>query len=159
MDEKKTSGIGEVYSRLFDHQPFLQSEIKSFVYEFEEKRGDQEVSDLFEILEKAAEIKDSQIDRVGKAKDNLIVLQAELDKVLVTCNNVLAIEDTLDRNSVIKAGRETRAAEFQHFFENLNEKYKSVDESFKEKEDHLKSYYKQLESKLNLTAKPQQLSA
>lgn len=63
------------------------------------------------------------------------------------------------QNSVIKAGRETRAAEFQHFFENLNEKYKSVDESFKEKEDHLKSYYKQLESKLNLTAKPQQLSA
>ena len=32
----------DLYERLFNHRPFLQGEIKHFVKEFEEKRGDRE---------------------------------------------------------------------------------------------------------------------
>lgn len=41
---------GEVYARLFDHRPVLQSEIKFFMREFQTKRNNKEEVNLKEVL-------------------------------------------------------------------------------------------------------------
>ena len=41
----------DIYERLFNHRPFVQGEVKHFVKEFEEKKGDKEVNELFEIVQ------------------------------------------------------------------------------------------------------------
>ena len=42
----------ELYSRLANHRPFLQGEVRHFVREFETKRGDREVENIFGVLER-----------------------------------------------------------------------------------------------------------
>lgn len=54
----------DVYSRLFNHRPFLQGEARHFVKEFEEKRQDSEVDNIFKTLETVTELRDYEIDKV-----------------------------------------------------------------------------------------------
>ncbi|KAF2356113.1 Biogenesis of lysosome-related organelles complex 1 subunit 5 [Trinorchestia longiramus] len=62
------SEVAEVFSRLFDHRPFLKGEIAFFKSEFEEKRGDQEVEQLFRALELTTEIKQAQTSEVERQR-------------------------------------------------------------------------------------------
>ena len=48
----------EIHSKLFNHRPFIQTEIKNFVREFETKRGDREVDSVFSCLERVSELRD-----------------------------------------------------------------------------------------------------
>nr|XP_020470961.1 biogenesis of lysosome-related organelles complex 1 subunit 5 [Monopterus albus] len=50
--EKIAKDVGDIQSRLFDHRPVVNAEIRYFVREFEEKRGHRE-SRLLENLNKA----------------------------------------------------------------------------------------------------------
>ncbi|KAL1464070.1 hypothetical protein WDU94_003752 [Cyamophila willieti] len=77
--------VSAVWSRLFDHRPFLQGEINFFVKEFEEKRGEREVEKLFEILEKSTEIRDSQIDKVKHSSETTL---PELQEILNQSNQL-----------------------------------------------------------------------
>lgn len=45
-----------MYDRFFNHRPFIKGEITHFVKEFETKRGDREVENLFETLEITTEL-------------------------------------------------------------------------------------------------------
>lgn len=56
--------IFDAYGRLFNHRPFVQGEIRHFVKEFEEKRSDREVENVFKILEQVTELRDCEIDKV-----------------------------------------------------------------------------------------------
>jgi hypothetical protein len=60
------SDVFDVYGRLFNHRPFLQGEVRHFVKEFEEKRGDSEVENVFKVLEKVTELRDCEIDKVDR---------------------------------------------------------------------------------------------
>nr|XP_037278058.1 biogenesis of lysosome-related organelles complex 1 subunit 5-like isoform X2 [Rhipicephalus microplus] len=89
--------ITEIYSRLFDHKPFLQGEIKFFVKEFEEKRGDREVQKLFEMLEDVTEVRETQIDRACRASDQgLCSLAGNLEVALSMCHRILEAEDKVN---------------------------------------------------------------
>ncbi|GFU17000.1 uncharacterized protein TNCV_721911 [Trichonephila clavipes] len=61
--------IGDVQSRLFDHRPFVQGETKFILREFEEKRKEREVQQMFEMLEMVTEIKETQIEKAVKLGD------------------------------------------------------------------------------------------
>jgi len=63
------SDLHDIFTRLFDHRPFLQEEISKFKTEFEDKRGDQEVNELFRALEIISEIKEVQVAQVAAACD------------------------------------------------------------------------------------------
>ena len=56
--------IFDAYGRLFNHRPFVQGEIRHSVKEFEEKRSDREVENVFKILEQVTELRDCEIDKV-----------------------------------------------------------------------------------------------
>ncbi|KAL0851383.1 hypothetical protein ABMA28_007199 [Loxostege sticticalis] len=145
--------VGEVWSRLFDHRPFLNGEIKFMLKEFEEKRGDREVENLFSILEKLTEIKDSQVEKINKSAENsLPVLSEKLEQALQLCENIekdcLTIHEDSEQKRLEK--REKRQKEWDQFIDDMNFKCKRIDNAFEEKEEELRDLYTDLNHKLNI---------
>lgn len=68
----------------------MQGEIQHFVREFEQKRGDREVENVFEVLERVTELRDSEVDKLRALCDstipsvnaNLLVAQSMCNKIL-----------------------------------------------------------------------------
>ena len=87
--------ILDLYNRLFNHRPFLKGEVTHFVKEFETKRGDQEVQNLFETLEVSTELQSGQVDKLVTTCDeqfptinaNLLVAQSMCNKILDQAKN------------------------------------------------------------------------
>ncbi|XP_063825765.1 biogenesis of lysosome-related organelles complex 1 subunit 5 isoform X1 [Ostrinia nubilalis] len=145
--------VGEVWSRLFDHRPFLNGEIKFMVKEFEEKRGDREVENLFSILEKLTEIKDNQVEKISKsAEHSLPVLNEKLEQALQLCDNIekeyLEVHKDCEQRRIQK--REKRQKEWDQFIDDMNFKCKRIDNAFEEKEEELRDLYADLNHKLNI---------
>ena len=68
----------------------MQGEIKHFVKEFEEKRGDREVESVFKILETVTELDSGEIDKVKAQCDSTLpTLNAKLLVANSMCNKIL----------------------------------------------------------------------
>ncbi|XP_026731912.1 biogenesis of lysosome-related organelles complex 1 subunit 5 [Trichoplusia ni] len=148
--------IGEIWSRLFDHRPFLNGEIKFMLKEFEEKRGDREVENLFSILEKLTDIKDSQADKIRKSGETgLPILKEKLEQALQLSDEVE--KDYQEKHKVIEVKRqqlrEKRQKEWDQFIDDMNFKCQRIDNTFEEKEEELRDLYADLNHKLNITDK------
>ncbi|XP_034831738.1 biogenesis of lysosome-related organelles complex 1 subunit 5 [Maniola hyperantus] len=146
--------IGEVWSRLFDHRPFLSGEIKFMLKEFEEKRGDREVENLFAILENLTDIKDTQVEKISKSSvAALPVLAEKLDQALKLSDEIE--KDYLELQEVIKKKKaenfEKRQKEWDQFIDDMNFKCQRIDNTFEEKEEELRDLYADLNHKLNIT--------
>ncbi|CAK1601784.1 unnamed protein product [Parnassius mnemosyne] len=148
--------IGEIWTRLFDHRPFLNGEIKFMLKEFEEKRGDREVENLFSILENLTDIKDTQVERISKSgKTGLPILSEKLVQGLQLCEEIE--KDYCQIQQVCKqkrcANQEKRQKEWDQFIDDMNFKCQRIDNTFEEKEEELRDLYADLNHKLNITDK------
>ncbi|XP_076656609.1 biogenesis of lysosome-related organelles complex 1 subunit 5 [Halictus rubicundus] len=142
---------GEIWSRLFDHRPFIQGEITFFLREFQEKRGDREVERLFKILEYSTELKENQLDRTEQLGDcHLPSLKANVDVALSMCERVLQREQSFDIDKALEENRKVRKLEWEKFVNDMSEKCEKVNQTFDEKEDEIKEYYTDLERKLHI---------
>ncbi|EEB20463.1 conserved hypothetical protein [Pediculus humanus corporis] len=139
--------IGEIWTRLFDHRPFLNGEIRFILQEFEEKRGNKEVERLFAILQNITEIKYNQIDSIKlKADENLETLQNKIDDSLVVCNTILQEEEQYRTDTTILKNKERRKAEWDVFIKDISQKCVKIDEEFNVKEKDLRDYYADLDN-------------
>ncbi|XP_029155283.1 biogenesis of lysosome-related organelles complex 1 subunit 5 [Nylanderia fulva] len=147
-----TKDTGEIWSRLFDHRPFVQGEITFFLREFQDKRADREVERLFKILEYSTELKESQLDRTEQLGDcHLPSLKANVDVALSMCNLVLQKEENFDSDSVLNENRLARRTEWEKFINDMSDKCQKVDQTFQEKENEIEEFYVDLEKKLHIT--------
>jgi len=138
--------------RLFDHRPFLNGEIKFMLREFEEKRSDREIENLFSVIENAIDIKDNQIERLKHLSSaNLPLLTSKLDEALAICDKIHNIELEKEKDSTLEQNRMSRKNEWSLFIEDISQKYVRIDNAFEQKEEELKDFYTDLEHKLNLT--------
>ncbi|KOC61362.1 Protein Muted [Habropoda laboriosa] len=143
---------GEIWSRLFDHRPFIQGEVSFFLREFQDKRGDREVERLFKILEYSTDLKESQHDRTEQLGDcHLPSLKANVDVALSMCERVLQREQDFDSDRVLQENRELRKLEWEKFVNDMSEKCEKVNQTFEEKENEIREFYIDLEKKLHIT--------
>lgn len=124
--------------------------------EFEEKRGDREVENLFSILEKLTDIKDSQADKIRKSGETgLPILKEKLEQALQLSDEVE--KDYQEKHKVIEVKRqqlrEKRQKEWDQFIDDMNFKCQRIDNTFEEKEEELRDLYADLNHKLNITDK------
>ncbi|XP_064481102.1 biogenesis of lysosome-related organelles complex 1 subunit 5-like [Ornithodoros turicata] len=141
--------IGEVYTRLLDHRPFLQGEIKYFVKEFEGKRSDREIQRLFEILESVTTIRETQVDRVCRISDqHLCALTGNLEVAMSMCNKILAAEDKINVAEDLSERRQQRQREWNNFSKEMHNKTALVDQAFQDKEKQIIDCYRSLQEKL-----------
>ncbi|XP_012235867.1 biogenesis of lysosome-related organelles complex 1 subunit 5 [Linepithema humile] len=143
---------GEIWSRLFDHRPFVQGEITFFLREFQEKRADREVERLFKILEYTTELKESQLDRTEQLGDcHLPSLKANVDVALSMCNRVLQREENFVSDNALRQNRLIRKVEWEKFINDMSDKCQEVDQTFQQKENEIQDFYIDLEKKLHIT--------
>lgn len=140
--------ITEVHSRLFNHRPFLQGEAKHFVREFEEKRGDREVENIFSCLERVSELRDlglpGLLTSAGSHSSTSLVANLEVAESML--GRILEQGETGEVEKTLVASREAREKEWTNFLQEVQIRCKKVDQSFKEQEDSIRKKYQDLES-------------
>ncbi|XP_034253447.1 biogenesis of lysosome-related organelles complex 1 subunit 5 [Thrips palmi] len=142
---------GEIWSRLFDHRPYLSGEIKYFLREFEEKRQDREVERLFVVLERVTEIRDTQVDRLKQSSDAFLPrLNTNLDAALNMCNRMIKSEEEHLADTSLESKRALRKADWENFISDMAVRCSKVDTTFQEKEEELREFYQDLETKLHI---------
>ncbi|KAI4494968.1 hypothetical protein M0804_001169 [Polistes exclamans] len=143
---------GEIWSRLFEHRPFIQGEVNFFLREFQEKRNDREVERLFKILEYSTELDQNQLPRAEQLGDcHLPSLKANIDVALSMCERVLQRQEEFNSDLALQHNREIRKAEWEKFINDMSDKCQKVDKAFQDKENEIKEYYIDLEKKLHIT--------
>ncbi|XP_058797875.1 biogenesis of lysosome-related organelles complex 1 subunit 5 [Phymastichus coffea] len=143
--------VGEIWTRLFDHRPFIQGEVTFFLREFQDKRNNREESRLQEVLLYTKELEYHKLDYTEELGDNhLPSLKANVDVALIMCDCVLQKENEFDSESKLKKNREIRKLEWEKFINDMSDKCVRVDEEFHSKEKELEEFYADLEKKLHL---------
>ncbi|XP_059613474.1 biogenesis of lysosome-related organelles complex 1 subunit 5 [Phlebotomus argentipes] len=143
--------IGEVYSRIFDHRPFTSAEIQYFVKEFEEKRSDREVENLFHCLQNTSETKDSGVSRCRVAcEGHLEEVKRALEVALGACEEVCSHTADPKLAETLEANRVARKDVWSHFVDDMAHKCSRVDHTFEQKEEELRDFYLDLERKLHI---------
>ncbi|KAG1656936.1 Biogenesis of lysosome-related organelles complex 1 subunit 5 [Nymphon striatum] len=129
--------VGEVYGRLFDHRAFLHGEQKFFLREFEEKRQDREIGNLFNILEKATEIKETELERVQQNFD-LYLPNIDSDFAVATsmCEKIIQMGCTKDKEAAeyLQKMKIHRQNDWDDFIADIQDQRAGVDETFVDKE-------------------------
>lgn len=140
--------ISEVHSRLFNHRPFLQGEVKHFLREFEEKRGDREVENIFSCLERVSELRDLGLPGLitSATSNSSTSLVANLEVAESMLGRILEQGDTGEVEKTLVASRDAREKEWTNFLQEVQIRCRKIDQSFKEQEDAIRKKYQDLES-------------
>lgn len=145
-----TKDFGDIWNRLFDHRPFLSGEIKYFIKEFEESRGDTEVVKLADVGEWLNDIEHNQIPKASNAVADLKKVNILLDIALQTCDTILEGEDSFDIDPLLASKRAIRKERWDKFENDLTEQYSRVEKKFDDHEKDIISFYENLEKQLTL---------
>lgn len=145
------SDIGKIYKRIFDHKPFLSSELNLVVSEFEEKRGDREIENLIETLQTSSELKSNGVKKCSHLiEENLGELKADLEATLKACEDLANREPDPLIYQVLEKNRDTRHRIWEDFTDDMRHKKQRIDITFEEKEEELCEFYSDLERKLHI---------
>lgn len=145
----KKDDILDLYGRLFNHRPFLKGEISQFVKEFENKRGDREVENVFAVLEKTTELHAGQVDKLADLCDSTLPnLNANLLVAQSMCNKILEQARCSDFDQALESSRQAREKDWSGFMSDVQDKCERIDDAYKQKEQDIRAHYGQLDSQL-----------
>jgi len=140
-------GALEIFSRLTNHRPFVQGELRNFIREFEKKREDREVEALFQVQARVTELRDLGLPQLldkgkggegGKLLAALQVSQSMLEKVLEQ-------GETGEVELTLATSRETRKREWKEFQLEAAITCKRREEATREQEEAIRRRYRQLQ--------------
>uniref|UniRef100_U3I5I1 Biogenesis of lysosome-related organelles complex 1 subunit 5 n=1 Tax=Anas platyrhynchos platyrhynchos TaxID=8840 RepID=U3I5I1_ANAPP len=136
--------VGEIYSRLLDHRPVIQGEIRYFVKEFEEKRGLRELRVLENLKSTIFEANENILPKCEQSMhDNL----NEVLKRLQASNNMIhrlqerEHEERKLQADKVMADEENRIAHWESFMKEQQNKQAEVDEEHRKAMERLKEQY------------------
>lgn len=150
QSQRGYQGALELYSRLGNHRPFLQGEIRHFLREFEGKRGDREVEKIFGVLERVSELRDCGLPQLverasgGEAAKLVGALQVSLSMV----DRVQRQAETGEVEATLAASREARVKEWANFQQQARARVARLEARDREQEEAIRRRYKELEASL-----------
>lgn len=110
---------------------------------------------LFSLLEKVADIKTTQINRLKESVDfSLLDVDKSLKEALVICNSINDLETTYQQDSATELARNSRKVEWERFIDSMSAHCEEIDTTFEEKQEELEKLYLDLENKLSVTSLP-----
>ncbi|XP_072184701.1 biogenesis of lysosome-related organelles complex 1 subunit 5 [Excalfactoria chinensis] len=143
--------VGEIYSRLLDHRPVIQGEIRYFVKEFEEKRGLRELRVLENLKKTIFETNGNILPKCEQSmQDNL----SEVIQRLQAANDMVhKLQEKEREQRKIQAdkkmaGEEKRVAEREAFLKEQQNKQEEVDEEHRKAMERLREQYSEMEKEL-----------
>ncbi|XP_057671960.1 biogenesis of lysosome-related organelles complex 1 subunit 5-like isoform X3 [Diorhabda carinulata] len=140
--------VSKIWARLFDHKAFLNGEISFMLREFEQKRNDKEVDNLFRTIEDITDIKDTEIDRFKQTEDHVKKLNENLEKALDICSKLSDLEDIYKQDTTLEDSRMKRKLIWDNFMDGITSKYSEINSNFEAKEEELIKFYEEIEKKL-----------
>ncbi|XP_014673557.1 PREDICTED: biogenesis of lysosome-related organelles complex 1 subunit 5-like [Priapulus caudatus] len=149
--ENIVKDTGEIYSRLFDHRPVIQAEIKYFVREFETKRNDRE--------EKSRPIKEVHncilqtqacAEDIASAAVDIPSLTERIRLLAGECRHLGAQQYRVTPPEEQRQQQERRACEWRKFREDMEQWQTQLEQQSIEEEKKFRQYYADLEDKLKL---------
>lgn len=140
--------VGKIWNRLFDHKAFLNGEISFMLREFEQKRNDREVDNLFRTIEDITDIKDTEIDRFKQTANHVENLNENLEKALDICINISELEEIYKQDTTLEDSRAKRKEIWKKFMDGITSKYSDINTNFEAKEEELVKFYEEIENKL-----------
>lgn len=140
----------DIHGRIFNHRPFVQGEVRSFVKEFEETRGDREVERTFKILERVTELKDCEIDKLkAQCESTVPSVQESLKAAQALCDRILDQERSSEIEQALESSHQAREREWQAFTQEAKANRERIDEAFAQKEADLRKQYADFESQFS----------
>lgn len=120
-----------------------------FVKEFETKRGDQEVQNLFETLEVTTELQSGQVEKlVTTCDDQLPTINANLLVAQSMCNKILDQAKHSELDQALESSRQAREKEYSYFLSEFQNKCEKIDDAYNQKEKDLRQHFQKLEKDL-----------
>lgn len=151
MTTELIKDVNEIYSRIFHHRQFLTTEINYFLKEFEQKRNDREVENLFASVQNTIDAKDSTVEKCYVLSEtNLPLLKIKLDETSTLCESVLNRGVNQVAENRLKENRLARTKQLERFIDDMKHKQSCVENTFEEKEEELREFYSDLERKLHI---------
>ncbi len=107
------SDLFDVHGRLFNHRPFVQGEVRSFAREFEEKRQDREVENVFRTLELVTDLRDCEVDKLrAQCQSTLPQLKEKVDAACGAAARILDSSCAADVEQAAESSRQAREKEW-----------------------------------------------
>merc|ERR1712136_109628 len=147
--DKVCQDSNALYSRLFDHRPFLNGEIQHFTREFEDKRGNKDIQSLLKSLEIIselnAELNTNSEDVTNVAVKNLI---NSVDETTALIESIYSFESSAQEAAQFLEKEKARQKIWHKIVDDNASKLIKVENLIREKELEHRQYYHKLEEKL-----------
>lgn len=103
------------------------------------------------MLERSTEIRDTQVDRLKQSSNAFLpTLSTNLDAALNMCNRMIKSEEEHLADNSLEPKRALRKADWENFISDMAVRCSKVDTTFQEKEEELREFYQDLETKLHI---------
>ncbi|XP_010706676.1 biogenesis of lysosome-related organelles complex 1 subunit 5 isoform X2 [Meleagris gallopavo] len=141
--------VGEIYSRLLDHRPVIQGEIRYFVKEFEEKRGLRELRVLENLKKTIFETNENILPKCEQSMhDSLNEVFQRLQAANDMIHKVQEKEHEQRKADKLIAAEEKRVAQRETFLKEQQNKREEVDEEHRKATERLREQYSEMEKEL-----------
>ncbi|KAJ6664476.1 hypothetical protein lerEdw1_007133 [Lerista edwardsae] len=144
--------IGEIYSRLLDHRPVIQGEMRYFIKEFEEKRGLREVRVLESLKNTISEANDQTLpkcDQVMHGSLNELSMRLQAATEIINRVQQREQEERQLHTEKLVAGEKQRVALWEEFMKEQLSMKAVVDEEHTKAMKRLKEQYATMEKDLS----------
>ncbi|XP_062841856.1 biogenesis of lysosome-related organelles complex 1 subunit 5 [Trichomycterus rosablanca] len=148
--DKITHAVGDVQSRLLDHKPIIQGEIRYFVQEFEEKRGFRECRLLENINKMVAEANEQAMQRCTETmQENLFDAITRLEAVNHMTQRIQQRELEAQQGSLLQENKERCKEDWEKFLKEQNRLKEEVDEEHLKAVSRLSTQYSEMKKDLS----------
>ncbi|NXH23342.1 BL1S5 protein, partial [Bucco capensis] len=143
--------VGEIYSRLLDHRPVIQGEIRYFVKEFEEKRGLRELRVLEKLKNTTFEMNNHVVPACEQAMQDKL---SEAFKRLQAANDMMhRVQQREHEERKLQAEKqlareEQRVAQWEELLQAQESKRAEVDAEHRRALERLREQYTDMEKEL-----------
>ncbi|NXP09313.1 BL1S5 protein, partial [Thinocorus orbignyianus] len=143
--------VGEIYSRLLDHRPVIQGEIRYFIKEFEGKRGLRELRVLENLKNTIFDTNEHVLPKCEQAMHNNL---NETIKRLQAANSMIhrlqerEHEERKLQADKLMAREEKRVGLWEELMKEQQSKQAEVDEEHRRAMERLKEQYSEMEKEL-----------
>ncbi|XP_005066425.1 biogenesis of lysosome-related organelles complex 1 subunit 5 [Mesocricetus auratus] len=143
--------LGEIHSRLLDHRPVTQGEIRYFVKEFEEKRGLRELRVLENVKSMIQETNDRMLPRCRETMQD--GLEEAVQRLQAANDSICRLQQReQERKKVINdhltASEKWRLLQWEEFLKEQPQRQAAVDDEHRRAVERLREQYAAMEKDL-----------
>ncbi|KAL7835620.1 hypothetical protein SRHO_G00279670 [Serrasalmus rhombeus] len=147
--DKITKDVGDIQSRLLDHRPVLQGEIRYFVREFEEKRGFRECRLLENLNKMVAETNEQVLPKCKECmQDNLCDIFTRLEAANHMTQRIQQRELEAQSSTRLQEYMERRREDWEEFLKEQTRLKEEVDEEHAKAVGRLSTQYSEMKKDL-----------